>query len=683
MPSNSIPLNNFTYPIPICQPEADLGSILNIFQRSHCKLLAVPQYKDKWGIINSEDLLSLMSQAWLGKKPALVGHPKNLPDFLSFPRITIQDFNSLIKPAIVYSSDTELDEFLSSLQSDSLFDDLEEYLIVTATGKLQGRLDRHKILQYLISKSARNSADFYSMPSYWSSFSNLIEAIPFPIEIETASGKTICSNKCWQELIFDPRAGQNSSITECDINIDGLQQQLSQNERDLPASAAELSSNSLNSSKLTREKLAGWNFVRVPLSSSAEEILENADSHYLVWATKVAPARADSSVPNSSTANEPINTLLTTIGHELKSPLTGIVGLSNLLGEDKLGQLNQRQSSYVSLIHRSGQKMMGIIDNLLKLNSLATKQLPTESIDLESLCRQLYQQVLTKIQSEEVETDFVPRASEPKLVIELGSEIAIASKPILSKILFHLMLETFQVNKSLDRLEVSIGNLQELTTITVGNNLGDGATTLSTEKTESSSATSGLDLAIARYLAQTIDVTVNCLVRSDRCQLTLLLPKAVTSSLSSNPTVTDGDRTTRRNLTILCLYPEPEAIDLLVSSKSKSFDLKSWSDNSQQQVDRQYRIIEADSLEQAHTLARIWELDVVVLDGYRIIEPVTYLQSLRESEYLAALPLITLDARTTEAANQIEGLNIYPCLLPAEHRSVEDLMQVIQIATEA
>ena len=81
-------------------------------------------------------------------------------------------------------------------------------------------------------------------------------------------------------------------------------------------------------------------------------------------------------------------------------------------------------------------------------------------------------------------------------------------------------------------------------------------------------------------------------------------------------------------------------------------------------------------------LARIWQLDAIVLDGYLIKNPLEYLRSLQESEYLAKLPLIVLDAKTSAAANQIESLNVYPCLVPAECRNIADLMQVIQIATE-
>lgn len=567
MPSNSCPLNIFTQPIPICQPEADLGSMLKIFQRSPCRLLAIPQSQGNWGIIHSEDLLSLMARAWLGET-TVVSHPKNLAYRSNIPRISIQDFDgegrsglptmpnrhvdSIIVPATVYHADTELEEFLGDLQYD-WFSSREEHLVVSSTGKLLGRLDRHKILEYLVLKWAIDFDKITSQPA-------------FP-------------------------------------------------------------------------------------------------------ATKTT------------------NTLLATLAHELKSPLTGIVGLTNLLGAKKLGELNQRQSGYVSLIHRSGQKMVSIIDDLLALTALTSEQLPSELINLEFLCRQVYQQVITKIQSRgTAEFDSNVLASEPKLTI-VGSDLAIANKPILSRILFHLMLETFSTGKYPDRLEVKIAPLQELTTIEIKANLDERAASLASEKTEFSSLTSDLDSAIALYLAETIDATVNRVCWGEGCQFTLLLPKATVppnkSSQSLRATSAEEELTTTKNLTILYLCPEPEAIDLQASpNRSTSFDLKRWSD-SEQQVGSQHRIIEADSLEQAHTLARIWELDVVILDGDRIIEPIVYLRSLQESEYLAALPLITLDARTTEAANQIEGLSVYPCLLPAEHRSIEDLMQVIQIATEA
>jgi signal transduction histidine kinase/CheY-like chemotaxis protein len=139
-----------------------------------------------------------------------------------------------------------------------------------------------------------------------------------------------------------------------------------------------------------------------------------------------------------------------------------------------------------------------------------------------------------------------------------------------------------------------------------------------------------------------------------------------------------------RSLTILCLYPEPEFIDSteIEGRNNSNFNLKDWAERDwEKSSDRyDYRIIEADGLEQANMLSRIWDLDTIVLDGSGLKEPLTYLRSLRQFPDLTALPLVILDPATTEAANQIQGLSIYPCLIPAKSRSTLELMQVIQIA---
>jgi signal transduction histidine kinase/CheY-like chemotaxis protein len=93
-----------------------------------------------------------------------------------------------------------------------------------------------------------------------------------------------------------------------------------------------------------------------------------------------------------------------------------------------------------------------------------------------------------------------------------------------------------------------------------------------------------------------------------------------------------------------------------------------------------HHIIEADNLEQANLLAEIWNIDVIIWDGITLESPEKYLQSLARLDVLASIPMITLDARTTAAANQISNLVVFPCLLPANERSIQQLTQVIQIA---
>jgi signal transduction histidine kinase/CheY-like chemotaxis protein len=107
------------------------------------------------------------------------------------------------------------------------------------------------------------------------------------------------------------------------------------------------------------------------------------------------------------------------------------------------------------------------------------------------------------------------------------------------------------------------------------------------------------------------------------------------------------------------------------------------------------RVLEVDDLEQADLLARVWKPHVVLLDNTmaQTNAPV-YLEELSKYSYLSSLPLVTLDAETTQAANLVlnrDGkpvLQVFPCLAhspicqSAGDRtcSIPTLLQVIQVA---
>ncbi|MFP4100363.1 ATP-binding response regulator [Coleofasciculus sp.] len=99
-----------------------------------------------------------------------------------------------------------------------------------------------------------------------------------------------------------------------------------------------------------------------------------------------------------------------------------------------------------------------------------------------------------------------------------------------------------------------------------------------------------------------------------------------------------------------------------------------------QHSDLKYRILEADDLEQAELLARVWHPDIVLLDGAGINDSPSYFKTYSLYPALAELPLITLDHQTTQAANQAIGLSVYPCLAPDNPQKITTLLQVIQIA---
>ncbi|MBD1845111.1 response regulator [Cyanobacteria bacterium FACHB-63] len=93
-----------------------------------------------------------------------------------------------------------------------------------------------------------------------------------------------------------------------------------------------------------------------------------------------------------------------------------------------------------------------------------------------------------------------------------------------------------------------------------------------------------------------------------------------------------------------------------------------------------YRVVEADDLEQAELLAQVWKPNIVLLDA-AVSDPIGYLRLLGDCSFLASLPLVTLDPVTAQAANQVPGLTVFPCLAPLDESAESSaLLQVIQVA---
>lgn len=100
----------------------------------------------------------------------------------------------------------------------------------------------------------------------------------------------------------------------------------------------------------------------------------------------------------------------------------------------------------------------------------------------------------------------------------------------------------------------------------------------------------------------------------------------------------------------------------------------------------QYRILEADDLEQAELLARVWKPNVVLLDGV-LADAVPYFRLYCQHIFLASLPLVTIDQATSQAANQVQRLLVFPCLSASgdscaiePKMDISPLLQAIQIA---
>lgn len=61
---------------------------------------------------------------------------------------------------------------------------------------------------------------------------------------------------------------------------------------------------------------------------------------------------------------------LATMNHELRSPLTSVIGLSSTLLNWSMGELSQRQRHYLQIINNSGKQLLALINDILELSQL-------------------------------------------------------------------------------------------------------------------------------------------------------------------------------------------------------------------------------------------------------------------------------------------------------------------------
>jgi signal transduction histidine kinase/DNA-binding response OmpR family regulator len=138
---------------------------------------------------------------------------------------------------------------------------------------------------------------------------------------------------------------------------------------------------------------------------------------------------------------------LACISHELKTPLTAVLGLSRLLSDQQLGKLNDRQARYAQLIHQSGRHLMSVVNDILDLTRMETGQMtltPTK-VNIKKVCdravgeaKAIHAQT-TKAQASELDDKY-----QFVLEIESGLEEIVADELRLRQMLIHLLSNAFK-----------------------------------------------------------------------------------------------------------------------------------------------------------------------------------------------------------------------------------------------
>ncbi|MCW6037116.1 response regulator [Spirulina subsalsa FACHB-351] len=777
------------------------------------------------------------------------------------------ELRHLLEPVAMLPDSLRLGEIKDYFDQNPLLHHCSAYVVVDGEQKVQGLLDDRQLWRALLPETP-GTGDVSGgvwMPTGYpenppttsdnlQDFVQLLDQLPIPLMLNTQQGEIVHQNAAWQAQVGRQENPSNPPMqSTCPKAVDCMtlptenyeafceqvHQALSQEqalqrwcslieEREDPGVTSGFGQTPpaliqhrfsaqppLSSNEPLEHQV--WQFVKLPLQINTKKrsntVSQSLPKLWLILATDVTEQRQlckELAAKNADLVqlNRLKDEFLACISHELKTPLTAVLGLSSLLKDQKLGELNARQMRYAQLIYQSGRQLMTVVNDILDLTRLETGQLQLtlETVDLKAACDRAYEQARTQIHknTEPLNPDFP--LMDFTLEIEEGLKFIVADELRLRQMLVHLLENAFKFTPPEGKIGLKVSRWQGWIDFTVwdtGIGIPESAQHLIFQKFQQLESPltrqfegTGLGLVLTQRLARAHGGDISFISTVGKgSKFTLLLPptppehylsavnnppnnqlilivEAVPQSIEQlsgmlqkqgyrviiartgtealekarqvqpraillNPvlpllsgwdvlTLLKADATTeeipvlvmatraerqqakqngadgflslpvqpsalQENLSRLRSQPMVHQSNLTILRLNPKFAEVAADGNSvfvtefglalsQQTSGLNYRILEADDLEQASVLARVWHPDVLLLEGINGTDSVEFMRSLTQYENLVHLPLVTLETQTTEAANQFPSLAVFPCLIPIAEQTIAALLQVIQVA---
>ncbi|BDI15134.1 hypothetical protein ANSO36C_09360 [Nostoc cf. commune SO-36] len=229
-------------------------------------------------------------------------------------------------------------------------------------------------------------------------------------------------------------------------------------------------------------------------------------------------------------ANRAKSEFLATMSHELRTPLNAIMGLSQLLEQEIVGSLNEKQNEYVNSIYSSGEHLLTLINDILDLSKVEAgkEELLLSPLSVSDLCNYAIWTVRDRALEKGLQLTYE---------IEQDADICIADERRIKQMLLNLLTNAIKFT-SAGQVSLVVKNVPQGITFTVSDTgigidsnqfqfLFEPFKQLDSRLNRQYEGT-GLGLALTRKLARLHggDVTVTSTLGKGS-QFTLFLPNLV------------------------------------------------------------------------------------------------------------------------------------------------------------
>ncbi|WP_271254882.1 ATP-binding protein [Pseudanabaena sp. Chao 1811] len=350
--------------VAICRLPARTSEALNLLKKGWSSVVVLDQNDQPQGLFSARCLLNWQAES----------------DQCTFvaPAIALEDIDLEPLPAISISMTVA--DFLQRISQ--YRHSAETWALVSGDGKFAGILEVSSLLRLLVrtEESEKTSVISLLLP--------LIYQIPLPVMVSDHDGAIVGMNSAWRNSLYE--ISPRSEVQRLDSGRDVALELASMED-----SPQILQANLPETHEFCTTDGASftWQVVNVALQGSLQG-LEMAIAYDITAQKNLAQELSGLSRLKDE--------FLTCINHELKTPLTSVIGIASLLSNNTFGELNERQSRYVKMIHQSGRQLVSIIDNMFDLAKAEAGQLElySETISVKDVCLKSIQQVRKLVQQD-------------------------------------------------------------------------------------------------------------------------------------------------------------------------------------------------------------------------------------------------------------------------------------------